>query len=321
MAAVGSCSRGNAAFQAALGAVPNCSKNLSSFCVRDQLARACGAFLRGSARGLGQRSLYERCVLFAVETNEPQRGPVSRTQKLTNSCCNLALRREQPEWRCCLATAYRPRPSRWTKPKPGATAWDLAPAPRSAHTPAGPGAYQRRPAAARARRAAHSLSTRPGVGDGDHATTRLAGARRRSPTTARRRAAACSTSAPARACLSFVAVKVAPRRAVGPPTIDIAAIQAAQTNARSRALESKRASCTAPRASRRLRSRRHQHRAPPLLQVLTSCPPGARRAPEAARHRFLTSQLSEVTNAVKSAGFVPHSRQARGGLELLTAVI
>jgi ribosomal protein L11 methyltransferase len=155
-------------------------------------------------------------------------------------------------------------------------------------------------------------------GDGDHPTTRLASRAieahyRRTP------GGALLDIGAGTGVLSFVAVRSGAKRALG-TEIDPEALQAADTNAALNGL------------SKTTRFVHSEKRIPgsfdlavinielrPLLQVLGNLPAAARRVPKLYITGFLATQLTEVTAAVKAAGFRPAQRQREGDWLLLKA--
>jgi ribosomal protein L11 methyltransferase len=119
--------------------------------------------------------------------------------------------------------------------------------------------------------------------------------------------------------LSFVAVCSGARRALG-TDVDPAAVEAATLNAALNGfskqtrfvLASARLSGTFDLAVVNIELR-------PLLEVLAHLPAAARRVPKLYVTGFLASQLAEVTDAVKAAGFTPRRRTADADWRLLEA--
>jgi ribosomal protein L11 methyltransferase len=155
-------------------------------------------------------------------------------------------------------------------------------------------------------------------GDGDHPTTRLA-ARAIETHYRNTSGGALLDIGAGTGVLSFVALRSGARRALG-TDIDPEAVRAAQLNASlngfarsSRFVHSTaRVSGTFDLAVVNIELR-------PLLQVLGSLPAAARRVPKLYVTGFLASQLAEVTEAVKAAGFTPRRRSREADWRLLEA--
>ncbi|HXK16441.1 MAG TPA: 50S ribosomal protein L11 methyltransferase [Polyangiaceae bacterium] len=157
-------------------------------------------------------------------------------------------------------------------------------------------------------------------GDGDHATTRLAA---RAIESHYRKAPGGNLLdiGAGTGVLSFVAVQSGARRAVG-TDIDVTAIQAAQTNAALNGLaKSTRFVHSSARIAGAFDLAVINIELRPLLQVLAKLPAAARRAPRLLVSGFLKSQLAEVQNGVRAAGFTPRTRAYEGEWSLLSATI
>lgn len=155
-------------------------------------------------------------------------------------------------------------------------------------------------------------------GDGDHPTTRLA-ARAIEQHYQRSPGGALLDIGAGTGVLSFVAVLSGAKRALG---TDIApeAVAAAQTNAAINGLAKQtRFVSASARISGDFDLAVVNIELRPLLQVLGNLPARARRAPRLLVTGFLTSQLKDVTAAVKAAGFRPRSRKSEQDWLLLTA--
>ena len=156
-------------------------------------------------------------------------------------------------------------------------------------------------------------------GDGDHPTTRLA-ARAIEAHYRRTPGGALLDIGAGTGVLSFVAVHSGARRALG-TEIDPEALRAAETNAALNGLSKKtrfihstgRSTGTFDLAVINIELR-------PLLQVLRDLPARARRVPKLYVTGFLASQLAEVTEAVKAAGFTPQRRKREADWLLLEAL-
>jgi ribosomal protein L11 methyltransferase len=155
-------------------------------------------------------------------------------------------------------------------------------------------------------------------GDGDHPTTRLAS---RSIEAHYRRApgGALLDIGAGTGVLSFVALHSGAKRALG-TDIDAEAVQAAELNASLNGLSGRARFVKTPsRVSGNFDLAVVNIELRPLLQVLAQLPAAARRAPKLLVTGFLSSQLAEVTKAVKAAGFTPSRRAREGDWRLLEA--
>jgi ribosomal protein L11 methyltransferase len=156
-------------------------------------------------------------------------------------------------------------------------------------------------------------------GDGDHPTTRLASRAieahyRRAP------GGALLDIGAGTGVLSFVAVHSGARRALG-TEIDPKALHAAATNAALNGLsERTRFIHSASRVTGSFDLAVVNIELRPLLQVLAKLPAAARRVPKLLVTGFLASQVTDVTVAVKAAGFTPRARKREGDWLLLEAV-
>jgi ribosomal protein L11 methyltransferase len=155
-------------------------------------------------------------------------------------------------------------------------------------------------------------------GDGDHATTRLASR----AIEAHYRKAPGGTLLDIGAgtgVLSFVAVCSGARRSLG-TDIDLEAVRAAELNASLNGLSrSARFIHSTARVSGSFDLAVVNIELCPLLQVLGALPAAARRVPKLYVTGFLASQLAEVTEAVKAAGFTPRRRASEADWRLLEA--
>ena len=157
-------------------------------------------------------------------------------------------------------------------------------------------------------------------GDGDHPTTRLAARAieqhyRKTPN------GALLDIGTGTGVLSFVAVCSGARRALG-TDIDVAAVEAATLNAALNGFAKRtRFVHTSARVLGSYDLAVINVELRPLLQVLGALPAAARRAPRLLVTGFLASQLADVTDAVKAAGFRVRSRKAEGEWRLLEAEI
>jgi ribosomal protein L11 methyltransferase len=155
-------------------------------------------------------------------------------------------------------------------------------------------------------------------GDGDHPTTRLAA---RAVETHFRRApgGALLDIGAGTGVLSFVALSSGAARAVG-TDVDPEALRAAAQNAKLNGLARRARFVRAGAALRGTFSLVVVNiELRPLLTVLADLPAAARRAPKLLVTGYLATQAAEVAEAVKRAGFVPHSRKAEGDWRLLEA--
>jgi ribosomal protein L11 methyltransferase len=156
-------------------------------------------------------------------------------------------------------------------------------------------------------------------GDGDHATTRLASRAIEAHYRAAPGGALLDIGA-GTGVLSFVAVLSGARRALG-TDISAEALKAAEQNATLNGLSRQtRFVAATARVSGSFDLCVINIELRPLLAVLAALPAAARRAPRLLVTGFLDSQLEEVKDAVKAAGFRPLSRKTEGGWRLLTAV-
>ena len=156
-------------------------------------------------------------------------------------------------------------------------------------------------------------------GDGDHPTTRLA-SRAIESHYQRAPGGALLDIGAGTGVLSFVAVHSGARRAVG-TDISAEAVRAAQTNASLNDMSKQtRFVDTNARINGSFDLGVVNIELRPLLQLLAALPSAARRVPRLLVTGFLGSQLEEVSDAVKAAGFQPLSRKADGDWRLLTAV-
>jgi len=119
--------------------------------------------------------------------------------------------------------------------------------------------------------------------------------------------------------LCFVALHSGAKRAVG-TDVDPEAVRAATKNAD---LNGASRSARFVRVGEALRGRFDlvviNIELLPLLEVLGTLPPHARRAPKLLVTGFLDSQAAQVAAAVRLSGFVPRSRKAEGDWRLLEA--
>lgn len=155
-------------------------------------------------------------------------------------------------------------------------------------------------------------------GDGDHATTRLAARAIESHYRELPGGALLDIGA-GTGVLSLVAVRSGARRAVG-TDIDPEAVAAARVNA---ALNGVSRSTRFVHTSESVRGDFDlvviNIELRPLLQVLAALPAAARRAPKLLVTGFLGSQLREVSQSVRRAGFTPHARRAEADWRLIVA--
>lgn len=155
-------------------------------------------------------------------------------------------------------------------------------------------------------------------GDGDHPTTRLAsraieGHYRKAP------GGSLLDIGAGTGVLSFVAVRSGARRALG-TDIDPASVEAATLNASLNGLSQQtRFVAASARVSGDFDLAVVNIELRPLLQVLAALPAAARRVPKLYVTGFLASQLAEVTDAVKAAGFTPRRRAREADWRLLEA--
>lgn len=170
------------------------------------------------------------------------------------------------------------------------------------------------------RRGQRVISYEPALafGDGDHPTTRLASRAIASHYEAAPGGALLDIGA-GTGVLSFVAVLSGARRALG---IDVAreAVRAAARNAKLNQLTRQtRFISTKERVSGTFDLVVINIELRPLLEVLSQLPAAARRAPSLIVTGFLASQVAEVSNAIKSAGFSPTFRKSEGEWRLIRA--
>lgn len=155
-------------------------------------------------------------------------------------------------------------------------------------------------------------------GDGDHPTTRLAA---RAVESHYRRApgGALLDIGAGTGVLSFVALASGAARALG-TDVDAAAVLAATENARLNGFDgAARFVHTSARVAGQFDLAVVNIELRPLLGVLAKLPAAARRAPQLLVTGFLESQLSEVTSAVRQAGFGVRRRTREQGWVLLAA--
>lgn len=144
-------------------------------------------------------------------------------------------------------------------------------------------------------------------GDGDHATTRLAARAIEQHYRAAAGGALLDIGA-GTGVLSFVALLSGARRALG-TDIDPEAVRAAQRNATLNRLQKRaRFVHSSARVSGSFDLAVVNIELRPLLQVLAELPAAARRTPRLLVTGFLTSQVPDVTSALKNAGFAPRRR-------------
>jgi ribosomal protein L11 methyltransferase len=145
-------------------------------------------------------------------------------------------------------------------------------------------------------------------GDGDHATTRLASRAIERHYRATPGGALLDIGA-GTGVLSFVGLLSGARRALG-TDIDPEAVRAADANAALNGLQKRaRFVHSSARVSGRFDLAVVNIELCPLLQVLASLPPAARRVPRLLVTGFLKSQAADVAAALRNAGFAPR-RQA-----------
>jgi ribosomal protein L11 methyltransferase len=155
-------------------------------------------------------------------------------------------------------------------------------------------------------------------GDGDHPTTRLA-ARAIEAHYQRSPGGALLDIGAGTGVLSFVAVLSGANKALG-TDIDPQAVEAATTNAALNGLERRTrfVLSSAPlRGEFDLVVANIELR--PLLEVLASLKPAARRARRLVVTGFLSSQTKDVTSAVRAAGFEPVARKSEDDWRLIIA--
>lgn len=155
-------------------------------------------------------------------------------------------------------------------------------------------------------------------GDGDHPTTRLASRAIETHYRATPGGALLDIGA-GTGVLSFVALLSGAKRALG-TDVSAEALSAATTNASINGLSKRvRFVDVAARIGGRFDLCVINIELRPLLEVLRGLPAAARRAPKLLVTGFLDSQLTEVSAALKAAGFRVVSRKSEGEWRLLQA--
>jgi ribosomal protein L11 methyltransferase len=175
-------------------------------------------------------------------------------------------------------------------------------------------------AAPELRRSERLLTYAPALafGDGDHPTTRLAARAIEAHYGAKPGGALLDIGA-GTGVLSFVAVLSGARRALG-TDVSREAVRAANGNARLNELDKRTRFVHSDELVRgRFDLVAVNIELRPLLEVLANLPAAARRAPRLLVTGFLASQLSEVSDAVKAAGFSPAARKSEADWRMLLA--